>query len=115
MSFSEMDGDVANRILEVVQDFVFQYSAFRFEPDSKQLILGKLQDFEFGINSLEMFPVRILKTLIPGWLIGEIVDFVPFENKVRKLVKDWHTQKTARLAAQIQEALDPIHFSDDLH
>ncbi len=113
MSFSEYDDAVAARILDMLQDFLSQYAVYRFEPDSKQMIMGKLQDFEFGRMSLETFPVQILKMLVPGWLIGEIVDLVPFENRVRKVVQDWHTQKTAELATI--KPFAPVHFSDDLH
>jgi hypothetical protein len=111
--FSEEDDAVAARILDVLQDFVSQYVVYRFEPDAKQLIMGRLHDFEFGMSSLETFPIRILKMLAPGWLIGEIVDLTPFENRVRKVVRDWHVKKTAELAAQKTD--ESVHFSDDLH
>ena len=113
MAFSETEEVVAGRILDAVQDLVSQYSAFRFEPNSKQLILGKLQDFEFGMISLETFPVRTLKMLVPEWLFGAIENTVTFENKIRKIVKEWHMQKTATLAAMTPFA--PVRFSDDLH
>jgi hypothetical protein len=106
--FSENDEIVAERVLNVFREFI---SPAYGKPDSKQLILGGMQDYEFGLSSLETFPRRILAMLVPGQLIEEIVDISSLETRVRILVKDWYIQKTARLADQIQS--DSICFADD--
>lgn len=105
------DHDVAARILEILQECVSQYADFRFDPDCKQLILGRMQDFDFGMISLETFPIHILKMLAPGWLIGEIYDLWQYEKTIQTLIKEWYTQKTALYAAG--EARDAnVRYSD---
>jgi hypothetical protein len=110
MHSADHDDAVAARILEILRQCVGKFAEFQFDPDSKQLILGRMQDFDFGLISLETFPIHILKMLVPGWLIGEIYDLRPFEDKVQTVMREWYVQKTAALK---NFAELPDSYSDD--